>query len=907
MSRLKQHTKNLKLVTIFLLFFTQIVFGQKSIKGKIIDHETKEPLAFGTVIINNTTKATTSDETGNFIFNDVGLKKFEVVVRYVGYESFTKEITLLGQTNVDITIELKLVQNLMGDFEVKSQKDKNWQKQYQQFQKLFFGTSEFAQKCRIENPYEFDFAKTENGLKATSKVPLNITNDALGYKLILDLKEFLSDGSDYRIVSNIFFIEQTPTDIKQKQSWETSRERAFKYSSKFIFQSILQKNSNQEFYIPKKNSNAVRGNYFYSELDKSIEKLKIEKIKIDTLTNGTFKISVPKNLEIHAKNQKSYNNPYSDISHSVSWLQTENDFILTDKDGNALNPYDIFPAGDLNSLKISGILPLDFRSKEPPIVSPINNEEVVSSNSIETSERISIHANKSRFYAGETIWFKIYQQNKTPAERKSGVVYIDLFNENGELQNSKILRSENGLSWGEFNLSDTLQSGKYALRAYTNQMRSSGKSSIAEIKILAKNEIFTTNIEGNSDESLSILELEKSIFKNGENLTFEIDGQPNESYSVSVVKKEYSSKSFFENETITQHGTKENIFPLEIAGRAFVGKTPKKPEATVWNFGANYSNVEYLESDKNEKFQLQNIFQPDSISLSLKGYDKKNKPLRVLELTDFGRPKFDYIFSKSKKTVTEYQETDIKNSPKSYDFDLDKMIVLDEVEIKAKKTENPQLLKERKLFGNPPNKSFNTEDIAKTSAPNVLMTLTSLLPNLKTVYDIEKHTLDIRWNRPGLLTPQRPSIIVDGLEIQSPSDIQHLTSSAIAKIDIYQNPVTTVQGAQSLIVIYTKTYLNEPSKAITTKKDTDGRTFKFLGFSYPKSFYLPTKNKDGHRISQIEQRSTIYWNPNIETGETGKARVSFEALAMPGEYIIELAGKDENGKVISERKVIEIK
>jgi hypothetical protein len=906
MSKLKQLIKFLKLISIFTFSLTQLVFGQKTIKGKIIDHETKEPLVNGTVIINNTTKATTSDETGNFIINDIGLEKFEVVVRYVGYESFTKEINLLGQTNVDITIELKLVQNLMGDFEVKSQKDKNWQKQYQQFQKLFFGTSEFAQKCRIENPYEIDFAKTDNGLKATSKVPLNITNDALGYKLILDLKEFLSDGSNYRIVSNIFFIEQTPADIKQKQSWETSREKAFKYSSKFIFQSILQKNSNQEFYIPKKSSNAVRGNYFYSELDKSIEKLKIEKIKIDTLTNGTFKISVPKNLEIHAKYQKSYKNPYSDINHSVSWLQAENDFILTDKNGNALNPYDIFPAGDLNSLKISGILPLDFRSKEQPIVSTIKNEEVVTLNSIETTETISIHANKSRFYAGETIWFKFYQEYKTTAEYKSGVVYIDLFNEKGEMLNSKILRSENGLSWGEFNLPDTLQTGKYALRAYTNQMRSSGRSSVAEIEILTKNESITTNAENISEESLGIIELENSKLKSGELLTFGINGQPNTSYSATIVKKEYSSKSFFENESIIQQGPKEKDYPTEFSGRSFMGKTPKKPEASVWNFGANYSNVEFLESDKKEEFLIKNIFQPDSISLSLKGYHKKNKPLRELELVDYGRPNFDYVFKKSITTGTEYQENGNKNSPKSYDFDPDKMITLDGVEVKAKKTENPQLLKERKLFGNP-SKSFNPDDIVKTSAPNVLMTLTSLLPNLKTVYDVEKHTLDIRWNRPGFLTPQRPSIIVDGLEIQSPTDIQHLTSLAIAKIDIYQNPVTTVQGAQSLIVIYTKTYLNEPSKNISKKKDTDVKTFKFLGFSNPKSFYLPTKNKDNHRIGQIEQRSTIYWNPNIETGENGKAHVSFEVLSMPGEYVIELVGKDEKGKVISERKMIEIR
>jgi hypothetical protein len=714
MSRLKLPTQKLILIFIFTFFFTKIVLGQKNIKGKIIDQETKEPLTFGTVFINNTTKATTSDEFGNFVINDIGLEKFEIVIRYVGYESFTKEINLIGQRTLDITIELKLMQNLMGDLEVTSKKDKDWQKQYQQFQKLFFGTSEFAQKCKIENPYEIEFSKTENGLTATSKVPLNITNDAMGYKLILELKEFHSDGSDYRIVSNIFFSEQTPTDLKQKKLWKASREKAFKYSSKYIFQSILSRNGSLEFYVPKKMSNGIRGNSFYSELDKSLTKLQNNDIKIDTLANGTLKISVPKNLEIHAKKQKGYSNPYSDISHSVSWLQAENDNILSDKDGNILNPYEIFPAGDLNSLKISGILPSDFRSTEHsiPTIETIQN---VISNQSESSESISIHTNKSLFYPGEIIWFKIYLEYKMPTELKSGVVYIDLFDEKRDLKSSKILHSDNGIVWGEFALGDTLNAGKYALRVYTNQMRSLGRSSVAEIEILAKNESITTNAESISEESLGIIELENSKLKSGESLTFGINGQPNTSYSAAIVKKEYSSKSFFENESIIQQGPKEKVYPTELSGRTFMGKTPKKPEASVWNFGAYFSNVEFLESDKKEEFLIKNIFQPDSISLSLKGYDKKNKPLRELELVDYGRPTFDFVFSKSITTGTEYQENGNKNSPKSYDFDLDKMITLDGVEVKAKKTENPQLLKERKLFGNP-SKSFNPDDIVKTSA-----------------------------------------------------------------------------------------------------------------------------------------------------------------------------------------------
>ena len=67
---------------------------------------------------------------------------------------------------------------------------------------------------------------------------------------------------------------------------------------------------------------------------------------------------------------------------------------------------------------------------------------------------------------------------------------------------------------------------------------------------------------------------------------------------------------------------------------------------------------------------------------------------------------------------------------------------------------------------------------------------------------------------------------------------------------------------------------------------------------------MPSKIKDRERLDLLENRNTIYWNPNIETNGSGKAYVSFEVLATPGEYMIELAGKDDNGKVISERRMI---
>ncbi len=287
---------------VFILFFVLTHFtsySQKTIKGKIIDQSTKEPLAFGTVFINNTTKATTSDEFGNFVINDIGLEKFEIVIRYVGYESFIKEINLIGQRTLDITIQLKLMQNLMGDLEVTSKKDKEWQKQYQQFQKLFFGTSEFAQKCKIENPYEIEFNNDINGFKAESEKPLNITNNALGYKLTLKLRDFWVGANDYRIFSDIFFEELVPNNLKQKKIWETNRKIAYSYSVKNIVQSMLRKDSNIEYYV---RDNDKEESIVPSALKMS--SLKIDYLNIDSLSDGTFKINTPKILEIQLTNLK---------------------------------------------------------------------------------------------------------------------------------------------------------------------------------------------------------------------------------------------------------------------------------------------------------------------------------------------------------------------------------------------------------------------------------------------------------------------------------------------------------------------------------------------------------------------------------------------------------------------------
>ena len=90
-------------------------------------------------------------------------------------------------------------------------------------------------------------------------------------------------------------------------------------------------------------------------------------------------------------------------------------------------------------------------------------------------EKIFAHVDKSFYLTGETIWFKLYAIDgilNQPASL-SKVTYVDLINSNNEA----VLQASIGMSKstgnGYFILPNTLQSGIYTIRAYTNWMKNS--------------------------------------------------------------------------------------------------------------------------------------------------------------------------------------------------------------------------------------------------------------------------------------------------------------------------------------------------------------------------------------------------------------------------------------------------
>ena len=93
-----------KLIILFLFISIQIFSQELTISGVIRDFETKIPLESANVFIKNAKVGTTSDEDGKFILSGTFRNNDTLVVSFIGYKTFIKEISQLKFD--DVAIEL---------------------------------------------------------------------------------------------------------------------------------------------------------------------------------------------------------------------------------------------------------------------------------------------------------------------------------------------------------------------------------------------------------------------------------------------------------------------------------------------------------------------------------------------------------------------------------------------------------------------------------------------------------------------------------------------------------------------------------------------------------------------------------------------------------------------------------
>ncbi|HEX7468891.1 MAG TPA: hypothetical protein VF324_09950, partial [Methanobacterium sp.] len=96
--------------------------------------------------------------------------------------------------------------------------------------------------------------------------------------------------------------------------------------------------------------------------------------------------------------------------------------------------------------------------------------------SVKVIEKVYLHVDRDSYYAGDNIWFKAYlidALDRLLTDHSSNL-NVELISPFSKIISNRIIRLEGGLGNGDFRLPDSIKSGRYKLRAYTNYMRNFG-------------------------------------------------------------------------------------------------------------------------------------------------------------------------------------------------------------------------------------------------------------------------------------------------------------------------------------------------------------------------------------------------------------------------------------------------
>ncbi len=143
------------------------------------------------------------------------------------------------------------------------------------------------------------------------------------------------------------------------------------------------------------------------------------------------------------------------VNASAYWMNTP----LSD---NSTNGAEVFP----QDIQTSTVKPIDSIPGQSTITG--------------LKEKTYVQTDKPYYYPGEKLWFKAYMNYQTLQSKDSlsKVLYVELINAEGKIEQTHTVRIESCSAIGDFTLPPSLKPGNYFLRAYSNWMLNYGEETI---------------------------------------------------------------------------------------------------------------------------------------------------------------------------------------------------------------------------------------------------------------------------------------------------------------------------------------------------------------------------------------------------------------------------------------------
>ncbi|KAA9347787.1 carboxypeptidase-like regulatory domain-containing protein [Larkinella humicola] len=509
------------ITAVLLLESTLLVQGQTTavLTGYVTDATTGKPMPFANVYVNGSTRGATTDEKGFYTLAGVPLGTVEIAASFVGYQPATQKIRFDNTSPQKASFRLEPSVQMLDAVTVRGN-PKGWERHLRQFKKLLFGEP-FGGQCLLVNSEVLNFKEDKEHLYATAGEPLIIENQALGYRLIYALQHFDATPS-----GNVFsagtarFEEVKPENERQANRFRRNRLLAYQGSIRHLMASLIDNTFEQAGFkvyqedvtrlIPPERRSitlaAAVGDY-----------KRLIPIQVSTLIQpGRLpterRLVSPMKLIVFYTNAVSNFSPYPDARYAYTEMKLPGGQLQMTVNGVITMPEGMEAKGSMGNDRLSTMLPADWKpdgaEKESLTNAPLATQgkfmppdTALGRITAAFNERfkllapsVFVHIDKPFYATGDWLWMSTYVLDAASHQRASGetALQVDLLTSDGKRVQHQWVRIVDGRGQGHFRLSDTLTTGTYRLRAYTNeddaQRRPAFERSVAVYNLLRNGE-----------------------------------------------------------------------------------------------------------------------------------------------------------------------------------------------------------------------------------------------------------------------------------------------------------------------------------------------------------------------------------------------------------------------------------
>lgn len=342
-----------KMLFVFFLLFNlpASLFSQDTahciMQGKVTDLETKEPLIYVTVFLENTTFGTATGLNGSYEIMNIDPGSYHLVVSIVGYEIKRIPVTVPKGKRLTMDVRLKQKPVVLGQINVTGKVSDEWNEYIDIFEREFIGKGKFSHDVELLNPEVINFTKDEDKkeLKAFTDSIIVIKNKALGYKLFIILEAFSYHISgDVDILTRVRFQELKPEDDDEEDEWNDNRRCCYLGSPKHFFSSLLNKRLFQEGFSVRTGSMLMLTSGDGSTLSE-------ENFKIEEFGGDFLRVNFEAALRVE----------YTGRTSAVTYIEPGAPyFILLDRAGNRVDTNYLKVAGDWAEQRMAFALPYNY-------------------------------------------------------------------------------------------------------------------------------------------------------------------------------------------------------------------------------------------------------------------------------------------------------------------------------------------------------------------------------------------------------------------------------------------------------------------------------------------------------------------------------------------------------------------